>query len=518
METAVQKQTVAVIDIGSSGIRMIIAEVGTKSEIRYLENVQKPIPLGRDVFSTGRISSAVMRESLAILKNYKSLLEEYGIKKVQVVATSAVREAANRENFIDQIFVRTGMDVEVLEGAEENRLELIAVEHALGEQFEFAKKSCLIVEVGAGSTEMIILNKGEVELTRLLPIGSLRLPEQVVPGKTDSAVMQRVLKRSIREIAQYAGREYNLGDIDTFIAVGSEMRFVARQLMPNLEGDSVVIEGKAFVNFVSTISKMFPEELVGRFGLPYNDAQTLYPTLLFYSYFLAETKSEQVIVPMVSIRDGLLLELSQILSGYKRTDVSRQVVASAKKLARKYKYDEAHSLLIASLALKFFDLFKDDHGLGSRERLLLEVSGILHDIGMYIAQTSHHKHSSYLIEASEIFGLRKIDKEVVSNVVRYHRRAVPQITHEPYMSLPKNERAVVTKLAAMLRAADSLDRSHQQKIRNFTLEREDDACVLWVPEDAGDISIERDGLAKKSGLFTEVFGMTLTLKQGTPKA
>ncbi len=166
--------------------------------------------------------------------------------------------------------------------------------------------------------------------------------------------------------------------------------------------------------------------------------------------------------------------------------------------------------------MKFFDLLKLDHGLGTRERLLLEVSALLHEIGIFIANIGYHKHSSYLVDAAEIFGLRKADKNIVSNVVRYHRRSLPQETHEPYMSLPRQDRAVVSKLAAILRVATALDKSHQQKIKNFTFEKDDDAYVIWVGEDVGDITIERESLIKRGNMFPEVFGTTIVLKQGVP--
>lgn len=516
VETVVSKEAVAVIDIGSSAIRMVIAEVGAKSPIRYLENLQKPVRFGKDVFKTGRLSRETIRDGISILKNYKLMMESYGVKRLNAIATSAVREAANRDNFVDQVFVRTGIDIEVLEDAEENRLELMVVEDVLKDKTDFEKKNALIIEVGTGHTEIIVMTKGEVKFTRALPIGSLRLPEQAVAGKTDPAVMQRLLKRSIHSVAEEAGREYNLGDIDTFIAMGGDMRFASKQFVEKIEERFVILPQKDFQEFIKTLSKMSTEDAVNKFGMVYEEAEMLYPALLIYSSFLAETKAENVIVPMVSIRDGLLLEISQLLSGFKRTDLSRQVTHSAKGFGKKYKYDEPHALCVTNLSLKLFDLLKEDHGLGPRERLLLEVAAILHDIGMYISGTSHHKHSAYLVAASDVFGLRKADKDIVSNVVRYHRRSPPQNSHVAYMSLPKGDRPVVSKLAAILRVADALDRSHQQRIRDFSLERQDEACILWISEDVGDLSIERQALAEKGDMFVDVFGTLIALKQGNP--
>ena len=512
-EQEIPKHIAAVIDIGTIAIRMVIAEVGAKNEIRYLEQLQKPVRFGKDVFRTGRLSSVAMRQGVSILRGFKTMINAYGIKKVQAIATSAVREAQNRDNFIDQIYVRAGIEVEILDGPEENRLELIAVEHALEGKLDLAKKNCLIVEVGSGSTEMILMDQGQVSVTRTLPIGSVRLPEQTLAGK-DTGLIQRVLKKSIRDIAQNVAREVRMEQIDTFVALGGDMRFVSQQLLPETSDRFTILGKKEFLNFVARVGKMTPEEIAAEYALDYGHAESLYPALLFYSNFLNETKAEEIVIPKLSIRDGLLLELAQFFSGYKRTDISKQVLNSAHHLGAKYMYDRGHAVCVASLALKLYDLLAEDHGMGSRERLLLEVSGVLHDIGTYISPSGHHKHSYYLVDAAEIFGLRKTDKNIVANVVRYHRRVPPRETHVPYMSLAKSDRAVVSKLASILRVADALDTAHQQKIRSFTLECSEDAYAIWVPKETGDISLERESIRRKGDMFADVFGSPIELKQG----
>jgi exopolyphosphatase/guanosine-5'-triphosphate,3'-diphosphate pyrophosphatase len=517
-KTAVKQNIVAVIDIGTSAIRMVVAEIDPKTRIRYLENLQKPVRFGTDVFTTGRISTRAMREAVEILQNYKHVIDSYGVSMIQAVATSAVREAQNRDNIVDQIFVRTGIDVEVIGGSEQNRLELIAVEDALEGGPDLEKKNCLIVEVGSGSTEMIILNKGKVEVTHTLPIGSIRLPEQAVMKKLKPAVLQRILKRNIHETTVLAAQEYDFDALDTFIALGGEMRFAALQLTEKTGGRFVTVSKKDFLGLVSKMSKLTPEDISEEYGLPITQAETLNVALIFYVNFLNRTKAEEIVIPMVSIRDGLLLELEQTLSGYKRTDVAKQVISSARHLGEKYKYDKNHASNVTALAVKLFDLLKEDHGLGSKQRLLLEISGILHDIGTYISPSGHHKHSFYLVNAAELFGLRKNDKDIVSNIVRYHRRAVPKQTHVSYMSLARQDRAIVSKLSAILRVADAMDNSHQQKIKNITLERSAKAYTIWVEPDIGDISLERESLGRKGQMFVDVFGVPIELKQGKPRS
>lgn len=513
-ESPLPKEPIAVIEVGSSAIRMVIAEIGPKMALRLLENLQKPVAFGKDVFTTGRLSPPAIRQGIDILEHFKSMLESYGVRRWSAIATSAIREATNKENFVDQVYVRTGIDVEVIETAEENRLELIAVESALAGRFEFDKKNCLIIEVGTGSTEVILTTKGEVTLTRMLPIGPLRMPDHEA-GKSDPATLQRALKRRVHAIAEDFRRESNFADVNSFIALGSTMRFLCRQYDAQPDQKLATLSTKNFQDFLKIAAKLSPDELSEKYGLPYSDAETLYSSLLIYGDFLAEANADPILVPMVSIRDGLLIEMAQLVSGYKRTDLSKQVIHSAKNLAKKYKTDDVHATTVTNIALKLFDSLKEDHLLGSRERLLLEVSAVLHDVGMFISPSSHHKHAWYLIEASDIFGLRKIDKDIVANVVRYHRRSPPKLTHVPYASLPRAERAVVSKLASILRVADALDTSRQQKCKDFTLHQDGDVCTVWVPEAAGDITLERQSLMKKSDMLTDVLGITIQLKQGT---
>jgi len=512
-ENLLTKQVVAVIDIGSSAIRMVVAELGPKLSIRYLENLQKPVPLGKDVFTTGRLSHGVIREAIDILKNYKDMADGYGVKHMRAIATNAVREASNRDNFVDQVNVRTGIDVEIIEGAEENRLDLIAVEHALEGSLDFDKRNCMIIEVGTGSTEIIYTTQGKVALTRTLPMGPIRLPEQATATRTEAGALQRLIRRNTHIAAEEVQREYALEAVDTYIAMGANMRFLAKLVDEKNTGKLAVLPAKALHDFIKTLPKMTPEEIVDVWGFSYSDAEVLYPSLLLYACFLDETKASEILVPMVSIRDGLLLEMAQLLSGPRRTDLTRQVINSAKALGRKYRYDEAHSVNVAANSVKLFDELKEDHGLGPRERLLLEVAGILHDIGTFISPQGHHRHSSYLIDAADIFGLRKADKDIVSKVALYHRRQVPGPADAGYMSLSRHDRAVVSKLAAIIRVAEALDKSHQQKIRDFTLERDDDVITIRPIGEAVDLSMERQALAKKDSLFTDVLGAILVLKQ-----
>jgi exopolyphosphatase/guanosine-5'-triphosphate,3'-diphosphate pyrophosphatase len=182
-----------------------------------------------------------------------------------------------------------------------------------------------------------------------------------------------------------------------------------------------------------------------------------------------------------------------------------QVIASAKSLGRKYRFDEEHAVHVAEIALQFFDQFEDELGLDQHARLLLHVAAILHDIGNFVRSSGHHKHSQYLVANSEIFGFSRDDIRIISNVVRYHRQSQPLPAHTAYISLHREQRIVVLKLASILRIAEALDRSHSQRIQSIRLERHDSQLTVHC-EHEGDISVERYGMESKASMFEDVFG------------
>ena len=168
------------------------------------------------------------------------------------------------------------------------------------------------------------------------------------------------------------------------------------------------------------------------------------------------------------------------------------------------------------MAVRLFDQFQGEHGLGSRERLLLEVAALLHDVGIFINLRGHHKHAQYILSVADLFGLTREDMAVIGNVARYHRRAVPQRSHLPYAALDPDTRVVVNKLAALLRVANALDADHLQKVRDVRAVEEDGNWALEV-EGGTDLTMERLAVSSRSDLFTEVFGRRLTFREAAPR-
>ena len=286
--------------------------------------------------------------------------------------------------------------------------------------------------------------------------------------------------------------------------VGGDARIIAHQIgTPQTEILWLLKRGD-FLDLVKRLQRMSEEELVRKLNISYHEAESLLPALLVHQVFLEETDAEIIIVPNVSIREGVLLRYALGRDRTMNDQFMSQVLASAKSLGKKFHMDERHGEHVSELSLQLYDKLEGEHGLGKRERLYLQVGALLHDIGYFINASGHHKHGQYIVQNSEIFGLSKNDIKIVSNLIRYHRSSKPNSSHPEYASLARDERLMVLKLSAILRLADALDRSHAQHIREVEPEIRDDDLFLVV-EHAGDLSIERYGLESKAGLFEEIF-------------
>ncbi len=245
---------------------------------------------------------------------------------------------------------------------------------------------------------------------------------------------------------------------------------------------------------------------MAQYHLSWNEVESYTAGLTIERMFLERTGADTIIVPNISIREGILLAQVQGMNKKIEEELRRQVVASARALGKRFHYDEAHAAHVRNISLKIFDALKKEHGLGIHERMLLEISAILHDIGTYIRTSGHHKHSEYIVANSEIFGLNMDDINIVSNVVRYHRKSQPLSTHVNFIALPRESRIIVLKLAAILRVADALDRSHLGRIKELSFERTEDRFIIRTSESL-DFSLEKLSLAEKGDMFEDVFGL-----------
>ena len=515
----------AVIEIGSTSIRLLLVENNDAGDWRVLDQAEKPVALGRDVFTSGEVSRESFLECLLVLEGFREQLLAWGIKndEIRIIATSAVRAARNKDIFTDRLKRETGIDIAIIEGIEETRLMYLAVRYALKNDFpKFWRFNSMILDVGGGSTEIMLLRRGKMVSARSLRLGTILIDQKARQG---SRYSERYLSDNVRIAQEFLNDEMDLANIKSLVAAGSDAQQAARQIGTELNEKCRVVSRDDFINFVKSVENYSVEDCVRRLGIPFANAESFVPGLLIHQTFMERLAAEELVVPEISVREGFLLSMIRGIDRELLNDFYSQVSASALSLGRKYHFDENHGRHVTHLSLAMFDALIKEHGMGVYERRLLEAAALLHDIGMYIRSSRHQVHSQYIVTNSEIFGLKQEDLDIIGNVIRYHRDEGPSSSHFEYMALQREERIIVLKMAAILRIADALDRGHSQRIKNISIEKREETLVIRssgiVAEqnnssgeariDYGDFSLEQIGLKEKADLFQDVFGYKVVL-------
>jgi exopolyphosphatase/guanosine-5'-triphosphate,3'-diphosphate pyrophosphatase len=302
----------------------------------------------------------------------------------------------------------------------------------------------------------------------------------------------------------------DLAHVRTFVVPGSDARLAAEAAGTDLNENCRIISRKDFISFAERVRNYSIEECVQKLQISYAEAEGLIPGILVLKLFLEQTGADQMVVPLVSIREGYLIDLALGVDSELQEEFFSQIIASAVNLGRKFHYDEAHSRHVADLCMTLFDALQKEHGMSRRHRMMLETAAILHDIGMYIKGSGHHKHGQYIVANSEIFGLHRDELDIIANVIRYHRGDPPAESDIEYITLQREERMLVLKMASLLRVADALDRGHSQQIKRVTVERRTETVALYTGG-ARDLSLELMGIEEKAGLFQDVFGYKVVL-------
>lgn len=510
---------VAILEIGSTGIRLHVAEIYSNGNWQVLDRAVRPVSLGRDVFTSGLLSRESMLESLSVLQNYRELLLGWGItdNNVHVIATSALRVARNRDVFIDRVQQETGFKLSIVEGIEENRLMYLAVRFALKQDLPlFWRANSMIIEIGGGSTEIMLLRRGLMVTAHSLKMGTIlidqhsRIAAAGFNGFGAGILYERYLNENIRNTLGMLNMEINLTHVRTIVAAGADARVAADRVGKELNTNCRIIGREDFIKFVEKLRNYTIEDCIHKFGISYADAEGLIPGLLVLKLFLERTGAANVAVPLVTIRDGYLVDLASGVDSSLQGEFFSQIIASAENLGRKYHYDEAHARHVARHCMTIFDALVKEHGMNRRQRIMLETAAILHDVGTYIKASSHQKHGHYIVSNSEIFGLHNDELNIIANVINYHRGDPPSQSDIEYIKLQREERILVLKMASILRVADALDRGHTQQIKRITVERRLETVVLHVDK-TYDLSLEIMGIEEKGGMFQDVFGYKVIL-------
>jgi exopolyphosphatase/guanosine-5'-triphosphate,3'-diphosphate pyrophosphatase len=493
---------VGAVDVGSNAIRILIAEFSSQDAFQVIESERLPARLGHDVFLTGRLTQNAMNAALAALTSFGERLKRWEVAHHRAVTTSAVRESKNGDAFLDRVKRVTGLRLEVITGSEEARLVYLAAKNriALGHQ------DWIIVDLGGGSVEVSRVNSEGILWSESHTMGSVRLLEELSDSGTEPGRFRRLLEEyvSILRIPVTSGQRPPAG----LIATGGSMEQLARLAGAVADGQGLSrVSTTALRGVIELLTRHSYHQRIELFSLREDQADVILPAAMVYERLAALTGIEEITVPHVGVKEGVVLDIVEDLVTHRahRERQEQEVVTGAVHLGRRYLFDEAHARQVTRLALSIHDQLVTLGRMDDGDRLLLLAAALLHDIGGYISLKKHHRHSGYIISQSELPNLAPRQMQIAAVVARYHRKGEPSVRHEEYARLTRRERQIANRLAAILRLADALDREHQQLVSRVLLtEGEDDEIVLRL-EGAGDMLLERWAFQRKTGLFEEVF-------------
>ena len=513
----------AAIDIGTNAMRLRIVEADrqspsgpappTSAAWKELCSLRAPVRLGQAVFLTGSLTQPAISSATEALRQFREAMDHAKVDQYRAVATSAVREAENGEVLVERAYREAGVHIEVIEGIEEARLVQLAVTRRLA----LDERSALLVDVGGGSTELTLLDRGETRASQSLPVGTVRLLEAFL--EQDVAVDARhteLVDEYVERVLGELSRDITHPGPDVIVATGGTTETLAL-LCPRASHEGPAIDVEAMRKLLVALSALPVGERMRRYGLRADRADTIIPAAQILLHVARPIGHAFLLAPGAGLKEGILEELvDKYFSRWNTGTEENAITKACVRLGRRYHFDEKHGLLVAQLATRIFDDIRHLHKLGGRERLLLEAASLLHDVGDFIRYEGHHKHSFYIIEHSDIMGVTPAERRVVANIARYHRKSPPDSSHPDFRDLNRDERALVRTLASILRLADALDREHRGKVTQVTASAAKGRLRLEV-EGAPDRELEVWTVARKSGLFRAVFDLDIEI-DGPPPA
>ena len=495
---------VGAIDAGSNAIRLGIAARDTGGRMRLIERYREPVRLGHDVFTSGRLSQAVMDDAVGSFHQFRRILDQHHIVKYRAVATSAMRDALNGRELVRRIFDESGILIDTISGEEEARLIHCSISHRV----DLSNRLALLIDIGGGSVEITLCDSGEIIAAQSFEIGTVRLLEML--GQSEPAKFNALLSEYIdgtrKELREQIGAER----IDLCLGTGGNAAAIgelAQQLFN--AGSSDRVSRKELGKLINKLSSLSLEERIRDLGLRPDRADVILPAAVIFREIMTLADTELLTIPDASLLDGIVLDMMD--PEYIVHSRRRNLLAWARSLRQKYHVDQEYGEAVSRLALSLFDQMHVLHHMGSNERLLLEIGARVHEIGMYVKVGAHHRHAAYLIQASPLPGLGEGEKMLLAQLVRYQRKAVPCPEHEGFAALKEHEQQKVWWLSALLRLAIALNKERRSRVESVEVLIHEDEIRLDI-RGQGDLLLESWAAMNSADYVEQAFGRRLNIR------
>ncbi|MCU1462492.1 MAG: exopolyphosphatase [Acidimicrobiales bacterium] len=502
---------IAAVDAGTNSFHLLVVDAHRDGTFVPLLREKDMLRLGDEVGRDGRVSDATSERAVETIRRFRAMADSLGVDEFVACGTSALREAENGSALADRIHAETGVKIRVISGREEARLIFGAIRTSV----VIDPAPALCFDLGGGSLEVMVGDGGGLLWSGSVKLGVARMTSELVESDPPSAPdLRRLRDRLSAGLAPIAEA---VADLEPAMAIGSSGTLCSLAgMVAARAGGSVPLSVNQLSfkrdDFLAVHDELLSSTSAERARMPGGDSRRA-DLLPAGAVFLATAMDlfgfEDLTVSEWALREGIVLDAighhDPVDWSEDRGDIRR---ASVLNLCRRSNWDEAHGRQVSRLAVELFDHALPLHRLGPDDRELLEYAGLVHDIGQHVAIESHHKHTSYLVQHGSLRGFAPGEVDALAALARYHRRSNPKPGHEPYNALDSAIQERVTKLSALLRIADGLDRGHTGVVDSVDVEIDRDRARLTVHA-AADCELELWGARRKRDLFERLFGVTL---------
>ena len=505
------EKVAAIIDIGSNMIKMRIAQL-KKGEVITIDTLEYPLNLGHEVFTFGKISFESLRELSKVLHGYSNIMKEYGTTQYKVVATTALRDAQNRSYVIDQLKIQNDISVQVMEDDQEKTLIYSEILKCVN-NIHHKNENTLISYIGAGTIGFAVYNGKHMIFSQNIPMGALKLHDILGNIQKITDDFYTVVEEYLYSIISHIRIPFTK-EISNLILTGNEIQLIARICDINLTNGLYVIPLNTLNRLYVKLRSMSNEKISLQYGITEDSAELLYSALAIYISLIKITSCNIITAPRIELWDALTRQMLIPKSGetyFKH--VRENVISCANQIAKTYNCNQKHSDNIKKFACKIFDKMKGTHGLDQRKRLLLELAAVLHDSGHYVT-AKHHLLSAFdLIKNIDIYGMTENEMLITAYISRYNEFDIPNYEDIEFIKLSDKNKLIISKLVAIFRIANALDKSQKQKLKDIKVKLENDKLEI-IAESSGNTYLEKWAFEQCSPFFKEVFGFNpvLTVK------
>ncbi len=501
--------TFAAIYIGSYEVSLKIFELSAK-KIRGVDYVRTRIELGKDAYSKGSIGYELVEALCDTLAQFTRIIREYRVEHYEACAAAVLRDADNARFILDQIRIRTGICVRVLSNSEHRFISYksVAMQDVFGAMIQ---KRAAVVDVGGAGLQITVFSGGQVVTTQHLELGTMRLKEQLSKkSSTLAQYEQQIEEIVVKELEVFKAMYLDGEGMDYMIMIGDYSTELVRRVEKSGGGDTVSTH--RFIRYLEKLKKKNLEQLSEELSLSNGSDSLIVPYMMVFKCMAQGLGADALWAPGVMISDGIACDYAEKNRILKAAhDFDADVLSAAQSMAKRYMSYSPHIDALAQMSLLIFDTMKKVHGLGKRERLLLQVAAILHDCGKYISFANGPQASYDIIMASEIIGLTHVEREIIAGTVFYN--SYPLADYEEVSDRLDNDGYLtVAKLSAVLRVANAMDRSHRQKFQNVRAAIRGKELVITI-ETSEDIALEKALFDAKTAHFESVFSIRPVIKE-----